>query len=257
MIFTVSHKIYPFPESSQSMPIFVGDKCNLPTNALRDDSGDHIAFLNGSFCELTAIYWAWKNYRQEEYDLVGFCHYRRYFIEETFVPEIRSLFQNNYKKKKETFDFNSLISERFISAVKKKLQSAAFILPYRHRFNRVSIGITMESHYRKYHRIEDWNLLLNTTLSMYPEYAESFAIMAKRKSMYAYNMFITTRYHFDRYCAWLFPILFKLHDELDAAAYDAYQGRVMGFLSERLLNLYVIHNFKGRVKRMPVVYLTA
>ena len=42
---------------------------------------DNISRLNGIYCEMTAMYWAWKNIRKIYPDLkyVGLCHYRRYF----------------------------------------------------------------------------------------------------------------------------------------------------------------------------------
>ncbi|EAM0315351.1 DUF4422 domain-containing protein, partial [Campylobacter coli] len=47
-------------------------------NMIGDNTGENISYLNRYFCELTGIYWAWKNYdKLGNPDYIGFAHYRR------------------------------------------------------------------------------------------------------------------------------------------------------------------------------------
>ena len=75
-IIVAAHKEYWMPEDPVYMPMHVGRAISAPLPYCGDDNGDHISGKNRTFCELTAIYWAWKNLDD---DFIGLCHYRRYF----------------------------------------------------------------------------------------------------------------------------------------------------------------------------------
>lgn len=44
---------------------------------LRDDTGIHISGRNRMYCEMTAVYWIWKN---TSHDWIGIEHYRRHLL---------------------------------------------------------------------------------------------------------------------------------------------------------------------------------
>ena len=67
-ILIATHKKYKMPEDSMYLPVHVGatGKYDEHGNKLelgyqKDNSGENISELNSSFCELTGLYWAWKN----------------------------------------------------------------------------------------------------------------------------------------------------------------------------------------------------
>ena len=71
------HKPYWVPADPAYLPLHVGKEGKADIGFRGDNSGDNISTRNGTFCELTGLYWAWKNLHDVEY--IGFCHYRRFF----------------------------------------------------------------------------------------------------------------------------------------------------------------------------------
>ena len=85
-IFVVTHKEFDdslLPDNGYQV-IKVGNSLDNKTckekGYYTDDTGDSISNLNPFYCELTGIYWAWKN-MSPKIDIVGFNHYRRYFMD--------------------------------------------------------------------------------------------------------------------------------------------------------------------------------
>ena len=64
-------------------------------------------------------------------------------------------------------------------------------------------------------------------------------------------MFIMRKDVMDLYCEWLFPILFELEKRLDISSYSDYDARVFGFVSERLLDVWIDRQ-RIRYKEVPV-----
>jgi len=64
-------------------------------------------------------------------------------------------------------------------------------------------------------------------------------------------MFVMPRERFDAYSAWLFDLLEEVERRIRISD-DPVQARVMGYMSERLLNVYVQHN-RLRICYRPVV----
>ena len=92
-IFIVTHKPCSIPSDGVMTPIHVGRAVSPYKVEMSwmqgDDTGDHISSKNGSFCEMTAHYWIWKNVKDCDY--AGVCHYRRYWgidITEKTVSEV-------------------------------------------------------------------------------------------------------------------------------------------------------------------------
>ena len=65
------------PKDDIYLPVFVG-AANIEDYSYpyqRDDEGNNISDKNYYYCELTGLYWAYKNLKA---DYIGLCHYHRY-----------------------------------------------------------------------------------------------------------------------------------------------------------------------------------
>lgn len=260
-IIVATHKKVEIPETNYHKLIQVGSEGKEDLGYIKDNSGDHISNKNPNYCELTALYWAWKNF--EECDYLGLTHYRRFFISPKIKYNLKFLFKiflNNlrfsiHKKpysthsavafNKEAFSKELLKTEK---QIEKDIKKYDVILPRRAHFS-----INIKSQYCYNHVKEDINILEEVVTELYPEYKKSFRDVMRSNNVCLYNMFIANKEFYENYCKWLFDILFEVEKRVKVSQYP-YQQRVFGFMSERLLNIYIKHN-NLKTKFYDVAYL--
>ena len=209
------------------------------TILLRDDTKDNISAKNQYYSELTGIYWVWKNTRQ---DVTGTCHYRRFFTAqpEPFSYKLKRLLYFPMGLYKKRFGLiytpnTKLFVPRIISEteINELLIHHDAILPKARK-----LKYTVETHYRRYHDINDLKLLETILTEKYPEYLDSFHDVLQGKRLYANNMFILKDGHFQKFMAWWFDLIFEFERRIDLNNYTDYQKRILGFMAERLLNIW-------------------
>ena len=208
-IYTMTHRTFTCPEEKIYIPLHVGRKNAQDLGYLGDDTGDNISDQNPYYGELTGLYWVWKN--ETEADIIGICHYRRYFLtdEQTLMTE------EDYKRY--LSDCDILISE--MSAEN---------------------GATNWEYYTIAHNVADVKAVGEAIRQCYPEdYAAFCKVMGEQTSCFG-NLMVTSRKYFCEYCEWLFTIFDVASKQIDASGYDAYHKRVYGFLSEILLYVWVV-----------------
>ena len=214
-ILVAAHKKYGAPSSKLYLPIQVGADGKECIGFVRDDSGYNISDLNGSFCELTAAYWAWKNL---DCEYIGLVHYRRYF------------------RGGEKFGVIGK-NKRILSGLEldELLKESDIILPKKRNY----FIETLYSHYAHTMYVEP----LDEAGRIIAEfYSAEFEKLKERKTAHMFNMFVMKKEIFDGYCDWLFDILFKLKDRVDASCYDSFHARFLGRVSELLLDVYINTN---------------
>ena len=77
-IYVITHKEIEDIKDSEYKTLLVGATKNdtFPNDYEHDDRGENISYKNDSYCELTGLYWIWKNIHTE---YIGLVHYRRFF----------------------------------------------------------------------------------------------------------------------------------------------------------------------------------
>lgn len=224
MIYVVTHKNISLKLPENYKIIGVGNN-SIINEDLHDNTGDNISSKNKNYCELTALYWIWKNSND---DIVGLEHYRRMFLNDN-IGEI------------------GLLNEDEILFI---LNNYDIIVPT--LFNNKTR--TVYQHYVEDHKKRDIELAQNIINSKYPEYNSSFNQVMNGKYEYGFNMMITRKDILDEYSQWLFDILFDLENIIDISKYDEYQKRIYGFLSERLFNVWLKYK-KYNVKENVIANL--
>lgn len=222
-IMVVTHKNSAMPINSDLyIPTLVGkNKSQLEyKNYFSDDTGENIADKNYTYCELTALYWAWKNL---DADYVGLVHYRRLLME----PD----------------DRNEVLSSNTLESL---FDTADVIVPNKRNYY---IENTY-SHYQHNHNIKDLIIVRQKIVETYPTYVDTFDKVMKHTKSHRFNMFVMKKELLNSYCEWLFSILFSAEKEIDFSSYDSYQIRVMGFLAERLFDVWLEYD-KPLYKEVP------
>jgi hypothetical protein len=230
-IAVAAHKPFTAPASDVYLPIQVGRALSERSLDFRgDDTGQNISALNESFCELTAMYWLWKNWTADVY---GLAHYRRYFRGKAGA----GLKHGDHW----------ILSEKEAATY---LGRADVIVPLKRRY----VIETVRGQYAHAHHEADLETLRAVLSGYSPSSVSAFDRVMARRSLVLCNMFLTRAAHFDQYCNWLFPILFESMQQIDWRSYGSTQRRVFGYLGERLFNVWLEENTGNlTVAHLPVV----
>lgn len=225
-IIAVTHKEYDMPEYPGYINLMAGSTLHddIPETFIRDDIGDNISGRNPWYCELTGLYWAWKNL---ECDNLGICHYRRYFSS----PGER---------------------KAVLSAVESEnlLKKYDIILPTARNY-------VIETNYSQYahaHHASDLDLTRTVIEDKCREFLPYFDIRMGMNVGHRFNMFIMGKHLVDGYCEWLFDILFELEKRIDISEYNEMDKRVFGLIAERLLDVWIDAG-DYKCTELPVIFI--
>lgn len=232
-IYVASHKPTEKYGDKSYQLIHVGAAQHTDVNivgAVKDNCcPDNISSKNDIYCELTALYYVWKNV--QDVDITGLVHYRRFFTRSTRVVKNPN---DIILTQEEIID---ALSEKDIilgSPSKKKYAVGGFFTN--------PLDVPEFAIYR--------NILPSIKL-LYPEYVEDYYKEFFEPTMSFCNMMICKKELFDQYCEFLFNVLFDAEKRwVDSGIGVA--PREMGYISEYLLNCWIRHNKHLRICYKPI-----
>lgn len=230
-IVIATHKKYRMPEDSIYCPVHVGSAEKDSIGYQRDDDGENISKKNPCYCELTGLYWAWKN---AEFDYLGLAHYRRHF--------------SVSKKGKDPFD-NILTAEE----LEILLRNNDILLPKK----RMYYIETLESHFNHIRVTldEDLGILRNAIMKVDASYVSAFDKCIARRGGHMFNMFIMKKEYANSYCKWLFDVLFTVEEKVNLSTeIHPSRRRIIGYLAEFMLDIWIERN-KMPYKEINTVFM--
>lgn len=240
-IMIATHKKANMPNYNIYLPIHVGKENKKELGYIGDNTGKNISLKNPNYCELTALYWYLKNRINKNIEYIGLNHYRRYFIENNNKFSNSSIVRMSFSE----FEKISKNYEKYFLDI---LKEKDVILPKKRIY-----PISIKAQYATMHVKEHINETIKIIGEIYPEYVKDAIEYLNGNKSWLYNMFIIKKEYYIGLMEFIFNILFELEKRIIIPE-DSQQARVFGFLSERLLNIYVLHN-KLKVKELPVAFL--
>lgn len=268
------HKKCDLPQSDMYLPIQVGstlnktdlgiqkdDKCNL-------DVCDNISYANNIYCEMTGMYWAWKNikkiYPNTKY--IGLCHYRRYFNADIspFSKAYDSL-RLNMRKMKELSKIiigkklhNSFYESQTIVHDLKKIEDCKTLYNVikKHDIIYTNPIVLLNSNVETMFELIGRpyiSLLKDIVKDKYNDYYNTLEEVLAGNKLATANMIIISDKYFDDYCNFIFTILDNhiketVKEEICKDPFnEKIYGRVSGYLSEILTFTYIRKKEKENV----------
>lgn len=184
---------------------------------LTDATGENISAKNRQYCELTGLYWVWKNRR---HDIAGLSHYRRHFV----LPK----------------DWIRVMQEQGIDAI---VPVPTYVYP--------SVG----DNYKERHMPEDWDFLLQYLKEKEAGVYDAAVEVFSGNLFLPGNMFVARWEVLDELCSWLFPVLDAIGAN-GGIKEDAYLNRYVAFASERLVTLFFhFHRDKYKIVYADRIFL--
>ncbi len=218
-----------------------------------DDTGDNVSTYNPFLCEMSALYWAWKNYdKLGNPDYIGHMHYRRQFLFDTSNLKLKHRWLSSYYKFKR---FTPQIIDAFSDErIREFVPNYDYIISdwfdatvYGHKNIREDYSKIPGA------KIEIFDEFIKICKEKSPEYMEEIEQIEKGTKALICIMFIMKKDLFFEFCEFAFPILFELIDRIGDENLTTNGQRYAGYMAEKLLSIYVLKLQKNKQLKMKIL----
>lgn len=246
-------------------PIHVGkSNSQIQLPMIGDNTGDNISELNGLFCELTGLYWGWKNLNA---DYIGLSHYRRLFAFPSFrdfcdsiknritylgyklyftLTRPSAIFMGySYVRKINNENILKKSSDSFTKELRRHIEQH----PETKAFALKPVRIGNLTNYYFFSSVSGGkhiDFAETVTKDLFPHLYPYLEKTLRDNKLYYANMVIMKKDVLDDYCTFLFGVLMKhfnwcLEEKIVSSIEDKAISRLMGYIAEVLTSAYILY----------------
>ena len=261
----VSHRIDLDSETIDN-PLYIPVRCGAVydkrenVTMLGDDTGDNISEKRMSYCELTVLYWAWKNVDADYY---GLCQDCRYLV---FSDKHHKVDSNNWSQI--ICKYLTLADQEYYGLtddekIKRIISNHSAILPQCIDIRKYNTPNGCQKNikefwkqFEKEHIVENGiQLLIDCTEQVAPQYAKILNDYLSNFASYNLNCFVLQKDDFKELCSFVFPVLFQIEAHLNAKYLSKNTIRTLHGMGEILIGAFLQHTaMRKKCESEQVVY---
>lgn len=229
-------------------PVQVGCalKTDLYPDMYHDNDGENISAHNPKYCELSAVYWGWKNQdKLGNPDYVGLMHDRRHFLFNANLPIPNK--QVTWMPHSPVYMFPPVCPEYLTYLTDDVIRSyfpaydVMVLKPYDFRARVGNQATLLDQFLRSEAMSGDIFDVWQTTIKkLFPDYTNELNAYINGHTTYLCSMSVMRKDLYEQYCHFTFTVLKAVDEQINSSQFSAPKKRFLGYLGEFMLSLFVM-----------------
>ncbi len=229
-------------------PVQVGCalKKDLYDDMYHDNDGENISAHNPKYCELSAVYWGWKNQdKLGNPDYVGLMHDRRHFLFNANLPIPNK--QVTWMPHSPVYMFPPVCPAYLTYLTDDVIRSyfpkydIMILKPYDVKYRLGEKGNMRERFLRSEAMSADiFEVWVKTVKELFPDYTDELTTFVNGHIEHLCSMSVMRKDLYEQYCHFTFTALKAVDEQIDSSQFSAPKKRFLGYLGEFMLSLFVM-----------------